>query len=232
MDFHLMWAKSALRFIVYEPNHDNAAATGLHLQSENTYVMVLQLTHASNADIQYDRDDLETSATNSPLQGQADGARPSPLRSNSLTAPQQQAFTFPAAEVEEGGGDDDDMSEMTMETATTQPLDLAAPFTSALNLTLKPPYLVPAWVEVIDRLSVKCKRNLVYVFVLQDRCILRSHTYFRGLFGFLSPNSPKAGINPRFSERNIRRIRLGETFRQALARAGDPQVDRALKVGV
>jgi hypothetical protein len=41
MDLHLMWAKSALRFVVYEP--DRADAQGLHRQAANKYIFLLQL---------------------------------------------------------------------------------------------------------------------------------------------------------------------------------------------
>jgi hypothetical protein len=62
------------------------------------------------------------------------------------------------------------------------------------NPTLKATYLVPCWVEALDRLSGKRRRSLVFLFVLRERCILRSAKVFGKLFAFLGAGgSPRGG---------------------------------------
>lgn len=48
LDLHLMWSKSALRFVVYEPDFNEP--TGKHFQAANRYVLIVQLQHRSNVE--------------------------------------------------------------------------------------------------------------------------------------------------------------------------------------
>lgn len=83
------------------------------------------------------------------------------------------------------------------------------------------------FIKVIDRLSpTKSKRQLVYIFVLKDRCLLRPPKLVTQLLNFLPV--PMEKLNTRYSEKNLKRLRLAELFAEAMKRLDNSRVKEAL----